>query len=614
MFVAEFFLWILAVGSFLVFYIIGHGASGSVALPHIGLVFSGWLLLASLRLLNWKLALGRGCSFMKFSYAKYVAVVLWCVPLLILFSYYVFAVLGLLFWGRVSTWSLVEVYAFQGGLLASFFGFEWWLFVFLLILFIVPFLFVYFVVERLDWTLWGSAKVSWRGLLVILFLAFLLLLLQVSRLSGEVGVHPQEPVAISFFNRGLANLQSHGITVSASTDAAEINAMKAYEATEGFDARNVVLIVGDALRADHMSLYGYPRITTPNLEVSAEVHQTFKMNRTRSICAESSCGLIAIASSRTMHNFPTRAFNLYEVLRRHGYRVHMALSGDHTNFYGLKDAYGKVDAYFDGGQQSKYYLNDDDLLKEYVSSLPDFDGRTPVMFQFHFMSSHGLGQRHKESDVFVPYANYQLWPVGIGRLAPSLAKVPEAVNYYDNGVVQFDRTLHQVLAVLEKKGYLKDAVVVITGDHGEMLGEKGIIGHRHRVYEEVLNIPLVVQRRGYEGGGFGKWPMVSQIDVAPTILAELGIRPPEIWQGVALQSPVKHRLLYFQQAQQAGVYDVGVDDANVIKYWRDFDVGEEFVYDVIADGEELRNILDLMSEDKLSSLRREAASSSLYVQ
>ena len=146
MFVAEFFLWILAVGSFLVFYIIGHGASGSVALPHIGLVFSGWLLLASLRLLNWKLALGRGCSFMKFSYAKYVAVVLWCVPLLILFSYYVFAVLGLLFWGRVSTWSLVEVYAFQGGLLASFFGFEWWLFVFLLILFIVPFLFVYFVV------------------------------------------------------------------------------------------------------------------------------------------------------------------------------------------------------------------------------------------------------------------------------------------------------------------------------------------------------------------------------------------------------------------------------------------------------------------------------------
>lgn len=608
----EFFLWLLAVGSFLIFYILVHGASGSVALPHIGLVFSGWLFLACLRLLNWKIAFDRECSFVKFGCAKYVAVVLWCVPLLMLFSYYVLAVLGLLFWGRISTWSLVETYAFQGGLLANVFGVEWWLFVLLLMLLFVPFLFVHFFIERLDWTLWGEAKVSWRGLLIILFLAFLLLFVQVFRVSGEVGVHPQEPIGISFFNSGLANLQSHGLTVLLKTDVDEINAMKAYERTEKFVARNVVLIVGDALRADHMSLYGYPRVTTPNLEVSAGVHQTFKMSRARSICAESSCGLIAIASSRTMHDFPTRAFTLYEVLRRHGYRVHMALSGDHTNFYGLKDAYGKVDTYFDGGQQSKYYLNDDDLLKEYVSSLPDFDGRTPVMFQFHFMSSHGLGQRHKESDVFMPYANYQLWPVGIGRLAPSLAKVPEAVNYYDNGVVQFDRTLHQVLAVLENKGYLKDAVVVITGDHGEMLGEKGIIGHRHRVYEEVLNIPLVVQRRGYEGGDFGKWPMVSQIDVAPTVLAELGIRPPEIWQGVALQSPVRHRLLYFQQAQQAGIYDVGVDDAKVIKYWRDFDADEEFVYDVIADGRELRNSLDSMPENKLSNFRREAAGSSLY--
>ena len=613
MFVAEIFLWLVTVGSFLAFYILGYGASGSVGLPHMGLIFSMWLFLACLRLLNWKLAPDRECSFVRLVCAKCIAIVLWCVPLLALFFYYVLIILGLLFWGRISTWSLVEVYVFQGGFLAGFLGIERYLFVFLLVLFSVLFLFMHFFIERLDWTLRGSAKVSWGGLLIILFLAFLLLAMQVFRVSGEMGVHPQEPIGISFFNGGLANLQSHGLIVSANTDLDEINAMKAYEVTEKFDARNVVLIVGDALRADHMSLYGYPRVTTPNLEVSTKVHQTFRMSRARSICAESSCGLIAIASSRAMHNFPTRSFTLYEVLRRHGYRVHMALSGDHTNFYGLKDAYGKVDSYFDGGQQSKYYLNDDDLLKEYVSSLPDFDGRAPVMFQFHFMSSHGLGQRHKGSDVFMPYANYQLWPVGIGRLAPSLAKVPEAVNYYDNGVVQFDRTLHQVLALLEAKGYLKDAVVVITGDHGEMLGEKGIIGHRHRVYEEVLSIPLVVQRRGYEGGGFGKWPMVSQIDVAPTILAELGIRPPEIWQGVALQSPVKHRLLYFQQAQQAGVYDVGVDDAKVIKYWKDFDVGEEFVYDVMADGAELRNILKFMPENELSGFRREAASSSVYV-
>lgn len=609
--VVEVLLWLSSLGAFLMFYILGHGVSGSVILPHIGLVFSYWLLFICIRLVNWKFfskfwggAVGLICH-------KAMAVFFLYVPLLALISYYFFVVVGLLSWGRVTTWSLVATYARQGEMFAEALGLDQWLFFTVLVVFFLPFIFIYKVVDRIDWTSQAAIKISWKALFFISQLALLLVLLQLFRMHSETGLHPQEPVGVSFLRGGLSNLQSHKVKLSVELELAEAHAMKAYRSAKKFNARNVVLIVGDALRADHMSLYGYHRLTTPYLDASSEVHQTLKVSRARSVCAESSCGLIALASSRFMHKFPSRSFTLYEVLRRHGYRVHMALSGDHTNFYGLKDAYGKVDEYFDGSQQSSRYLNDDELLNDYVSSLPNFDGGRPVMFQFHLMSSHGLGKRHKKSEMFSPYTNYQIWPIGMGRRAPSLEEVPRAINYYDNGVVQFDRSLHQILGRLEEKGYLTNAVIVVTGDHGEMLGEKGIFGHRHRVYEEVLNIPIVIQRRGYTGMPLSEWPVGSQVDVAPTILAELGIRPPEIWQGVPLQSTVTSRLVYFQQAQRAGLYDV--DEKRIMKYWKAFDSGEEFVYDVENDPEERQSILNSVPEDILPVWRREAASSTLYI-
>ena len=331
----------------------------------------------------------------------------------------------------------------------------------------------------------------------------------------------------------------------------------------------------------------------------------------RSVCSESSCGLRAIASSRPLHLLPTKPLTLHEVLRRHGYGVSLVLSGDHTNFYGLRESYGGVDSYFDATYQNSRYINDDFLVLDYLAGLAEYDGAQPLFFQFHLMSSHGLGLRHESSRSFLPYINYYSWPAKAdGRRAPSDEEIPSAINYYDNGVVQFDEVSHKILNILEAKGYLKDALVVFTGDHGEMLGEKGAFGHQRRVDDEVLHIPFILQRRGYEGSNIGAWPLASQIDVAPTILAELGIRPPKVWRGVSLQSPPVPRYINFQQAQNVGIYIVA--EGVVLKFWKDISTGEEFLYDIISDSGETKNIIKYFKGVDLELWRNEVIGSSVF--
>src|SRR5690606_8624800 len=112
-----------------------------------------------------------------------------------------------------------------------------------------------------------------------------------------------------------------------------------------------------------------------------------------------------------------------------------------------------------------------------------------------------------------------------------------ATNYYDNGVVQFDRVVSQLLEHLQHKGYLDNALVVITGDHGELLGEHGQFSHAKTVYDAVLRVPFVLIRYGYEADQQLRSDMVSsQVDIAPTILSELRMPLPSTWVGTPIQS------------------------------------------------------------------------------
>ena len=545
----------------------------------------------------------------------YIAAAVVVVPWLMLMAWYAAALLGLYSWGRLTTWPIFATYAQQAPHLLASLGYPAWV-LWIPAIVVLALLLVagQFDLLRARWPrlLFDAAEPRQRRILAGLLAALPVVL--ASMIGFTVGTSPFEPIQISLLKSGGALSQNHDMTASPAANAAEQEVINSYVASSDAKRRNVILIVGDALRADHMGIYGYPRATTPYLSSLAQDGRAHAVPRVRATCAESLCGLMSMASSRPLHEIPTKPFTLQQVLKRHGYQIHMILSGDHTNFYGLRDFYGSVDSYVDGSKQEVHwndenqyrYVNDDQLVLEHIQAMPQADHNQPVMLQIALMSSHGLGMRNETSNWYQPSYNYYSWfrwSAGPDRIKDS--DRAGAVNFYDNGVQQLDGYVRDILDTLNRKGYLQDALVVVTGDHGELLGEHGYFAHAITVREPVLTIPLIFVRYGYKAEALVDRPLAAQIDIAPTILRDLGIAAPATWMGQALQdeaSAQAPRRVYFQQTMEAGLYDATAD-GKIIKYWRDHQDGSEYVFEVVADSAEQTNKVHSVPAAQLDAWR-----------
>lgn len=614
-FMIEAFAWLIPAIAFLTAYITHFGNNPTVIAPHLFIVAALWAGSIGLRMLATGL-MGARC------WTPYCAVALAFTPWIILMIWYVMALVGLSSWGRVTTLPILKTYAGQYPFLLDSLGLPGWL------VWAPPMLLIAAVVllgisplMRPDWSR-ALLDATTRGKAMILALMLAMLpgiLFAMIHLTEPL--HTEEPIELSLYPQLGALKESTSFSSSPAVNSAESDVWRTYTAVSARRSRNVILIVGDALRADHMGIYGYHRDTTPYLSSLAKEGTLQAVAGTRAVCSESMCGFMAMAASRPIHTMPTKPFTLHQALRRNGYTVRMVLSGDHTNFYGLRDLYGEVDSYVDGssqpvgwggdGESLVRYINDDQLVLDEVSRLPTANKTHPLMLQIVLMSTHGLGPRHPENIRFKPFFNYYAW---FGKQVPELGPTERqaVVNFYDNGVYQFDHYIRLLLEQLRAKGYLDDAVVVITGDHGEMLGESNLVSHGQGVHEPTLHVPLLLGRFGYKAPSLPEHAITSQIDIAPTIMGELSISSPPSWEGLPLQSTRGARTAYFQQAAEAGIYEQGID-GRVHKYWHDFGTDKDFVFDITRDPGEKRNLARQVSEERLAYWRAKVAHGGLQV-
>jgi arylsulfatase A-like enzyme len=96
------------------------------------------------------------------------------------------------------------------------------------------------------------------------------------------------------------------------------------------------------------------------------------------------------------------------------------------------------------------------------------------------------------------------------------------VDAYDEEVWITDRSLGELLGTLEVLGKGRETLVVVVGDHGEEIGERGRIGHTASLHEEVMRVPLLLSGRGLPEGLRVAEP-VSAVSLAPTLLDLLGL-------------------------------------------------------------------------------------------
>lgn len=298
--------------------------------------------------------------------------------------------------------------------------------------------------------------------------------------------------------------------------------------TPGRKPRLLVLITIDALRADAVELAPGQPSRTPFLQSLAAGGALHDYGPAIAVCSTSYCGITGVLSSSdwaTLQKGPP--LTIADVLAANGYTNHYLLSGPHLRVLNLAALYGPhVTTMLDDSSADSSGLIDD---REQVRRLRNLKLADPAQsFVFiHLMSAHAAGLRFDRD----PAPSSLLT-----RLFSAPGITGPYSDYYDRGVRQADLMVRQLFAILQARGLLHDALVVITADHGERL--TGEVGHGGGVDLNTALIPLLV----YDPRG-GAWPaagrgMLSQTDVAPTLLAAAGIAKPVQWQGRPLQSGI----------------------------------------------------------------------------
>ena len=118
-------------------------------------------------------------------------------------------------------------------------------------------------------------------------------------------------------------------------------------------------------------------------------------------------------------------------------------------------------------------------------------------------------------------------------LNPSREQLHRMRAYYLANVTMIDEKIGEILQVLEVKGYLENAVVIFTSDHGDCLGDHGHI-QKWTMYDEILRAPTIIWSSGRFNGGQRLDNLYSQIDIGATILELAGLQIPANMEAESL--------------------------------------------------------------------------------
>ncbi len=117
-----------------------------------------------------------------------------------------------------------------------------------------------------------------------------------------------------------------------------------------------------------------------------------------------------------------------------------------------------------------------------------------------------------------------------GRFAPTDEEWSVLHALYRGEIAYLDAQLARLRAALEETGAAGETLLVVTSDHGENVGEHGLLGHQYSVADTVLSVPLVVAGPGFDGAD-GHDGLVQLVDLAPTLLDAAGVDAPAAREG-----------------------------------------------------------------------------------
>lgn len=311
---------------------------------------------------------------------------------------------------------------------------------------------------------------------------------------------------------------------------------------------NILLIVVDTLRSDHLSSYGYGRATSPAIDALAARGARFDRNRAQAPCTFPSMN--SLLTSRPVEAFfgqpigdmsiPTGIATVAEFLHAGGY-VTAAFSAspivrkNPTNFNTV------------GGFDRGFQLFDDECVwkdarcvnDRAMAALSRHHTGEPVFLFLHYIDPHGPyeppaegGRRFSRSS-----AQGDLSPEGraaspdeaarrIDRGEPlgvSAADIGHWVNLYDDEIAFVDKRVGEMIEAFEKSAPPRGTIVAFAADHGESFLEHGTLVHCQTLFDTEIRTPLIFAGPGIPNGEVLD-TLSENLDIVPTLLDFAGVR------------------------------------------------------------------------------------------
>ena len=409
---------------------------------------------------------------------------------------------------------------------------------------------------------------------------------------------------------------------------------------------NIILLVLDTVGADHMSLYGYPLATTPNLEAFSGQATTFTQayaNATWSLPSHASIltghlphrhgahfaitgvtrdpqqpdrSQLQISASPLSGDFTT----IPEYLQPEGYRT-AVISANHAWFdvaHGLVQGFEQIDSRaanvvsleFLGGPFLRKLHATSPLRARYdwlansthrapaiigrVGRWLDEGGPAPFFLMMNFMDVHDVNG--------ISYAVRNL--PGVTADFPAVAGDLSGQQRYDLALRYLDHHLGAFFGELRDRGLFDESLIIITSDHGEAFLSDGSNQHGMPPWQSQVHVPLVIKRPNQQTAEVVH-SLAQGIDILPTLLDAVGVAVPEELRGSPVGSGAAAAVVaeaYFSLPEpEDPITSENVDEVRPTAWaliedsWKliRFSNGQRLLYDLASDPDELANLADL---------------------
>jgi len=392
---------------------------------------------------------------------------------------------------------------------------------------------------------------------------------------------------------------------------------------------NFLLISIDTLRADHMSLYGYPRRTTPNLERMAAEGVWFRNAYSVTSWTGSSHASLFTGVYPPVHQLDHQEMRLAQgwptlagLLRDHGYQTQALISGPMVE---TRMGFGQGFDHFDEStyktaidfaalrQQVNYPGITDKQAHEEILLYKTQTGETvrqaaeqfletpppaPWFLFLHLWDVHGDYTPPPQYDIFDPgYSGSIDGNIKSQKVHADMdpRDLQRFVSLYDAEILWTDHQLGLLMEALRRSPAAQDTCVILFSDHGEEFFEYGNKGHGHNLHDILIHVPLIFWWPGRAGRGVVVDQPVSMVDVAPTLLSMASREVPRHFQGRDLSAALEGRVNQLTAVPQFGsLFFRGRTEIYSIRYplklIQNATSGELYLYNLMLDPAERNNL------------------------